>query len=423
MSPAGAIGLALVAAGAVAALFWPFVGLLVYLWLDFMRPHDTYVELRALRPMLVVACATLAATAWRERRHLLGSWRRFVPVATLAAVVAASVPVSVDGAQSAATLVEIGKMLALLWLFDRLVRSEQRLRAVLWVIVLSLAVLGVGAIMQASARDLLHEFQLGSVIEGPAGLGDGAFRDNNDLARVLALSVPLWWVLAARRGARWSRLVAGVGLLVGIAAIECTFSRSGFLALVVGIGVVALSYRPLWRGAALWLLFVVALLALSPRAYVERVATLRAAPADASFRGRVDVWIDAWGLVQQRPLLGQGAGTFRSGAAGRPSARRSSHNILLEVAVEIGLAGLAAYGWILLDTLWRLHRLRAAAPAPWLGTAAVGIAAALLAYLTAGLALSRPFAAPLFVLVGLSLALQRCVHQSGNASGDVASRV
>ena len=412
MSGAAAV-LALVVAACVTALRWPLVGLLAYLWLDFMRPVDTYVELRTVRPMLVLALVTLAVTVWRERRRLLDGARRLLPVAVLAGVVALTVVASVDRLQSTSMLLHMGKMLALVWLIDRLVRSEGALRAALWVIVGSLGVLAVGAIGAASARGLLTEFRPELVIEGPPGLHDGAFRDNNDLARVLALSVPLWWVLAARPRPGWSRWVAAAGLVISVAAIVCTYSRGGFVAMLVGAAVIAQVYRPLWRSVALWLAFVAALLVLAPRPYLAHIATLSAPTAERSVQGRLGIWRDGLGILARQPVLGQGAGTFESAADGTPSAHRASHNILLEVAAELGAVGLAAYAWLVLATLWRLHGLRrTASESKWLSSATTGIAAALLAYLTAGLLLSAPFSSPLFVLVGLSLALAHCAAES-----------
>src|SRR5262249_15798552 len=193
------------------------------------------------------------------------------------------------------------------------------------------------------------------------------------------------------------------------AGIESTFSRGAFLALLVGTAVVALSYRPLWRGAALWLAFVAAVLACSPRAYLARLETILHASTDHSFQGRVGVWEDAWRMVQQRPLLGQGPGTFCIDENGQPHARRAAHNIVVEVAAEIGLIGLAAYGWLWFETLRRLARLRrVAARAGRIASAAVGIEGALLAYLTASMALNGAFRSPLFMLIGLSLAVERC---------------
>lgn len=412
MSPASII-LGGIVAAALAALRWPLVGLLAYLWMDCMRPLDMYPALRSVRPMMLVGVVTLAVTARREGWQGLQAWRALCPAAALAAAVAASIAVSVDPARSVAVLSDVLKMLVLVWMCERLVRSEPSVRAVLWVIGLSCAVLALGAIDSARALDLWREFTPQRVIEGPAGLGDGALRDNNDLARMLVLSVPLWWSLAALRAAPWIRWLAAAALVLSIAGIESTFSRGGFLALLIGTAVVALSYRPLWRGAALWLAFVAALLACSPRTYLARLETILHAGTDQSFQGRVGVWEDAWRMVQQRPLLGQGAGTFRVGENGQPDARRAAHNIVVEVAAEIGLVGLAAYGWLWFETLRRLARLRRlAAQASWIATAAVGIEAALLAYLTASMALNGAFRSPLFVLIGLSLALERCADEA-----------
>jgi putative inorganic carbon (HCO3(-)) transporter len=412
--------LAVLAVAVAAALYWPLLGLLVYVWLDFMRPHDMFVELRSVRPMLVIAAATVVATVWRERQHALQNWRALLPVAALAAVVAASIAVSVDRARSLFVFIEILKMLAFVWLLDRLVHDEWRMRAVLWTVVLSLGVLAVVAIIDACALGVFREFHAGQTIQGPAGRGDGGFRDNNDLARVLALSVPLWWALAALPGARWSRCAAAAGALLGIGGIESAFSRGGFLALLAGAAGVATSYRPFWRGAALWLGFVVALLVCSPRTYIERLATIVHPAADTSIMSRVGVWEEAAALGAARPLLGQGAGTFRLAADGTHPVRRAAHSFAVEIAVELGVLGLLAYGWLLLDTLWRLHRLRGDAE-PWVSSAAVGIQSALLAVVTASLTLSGPFLSPLFILIGLSIALQRCTAMPAAVVNDVAA--
>jgi hypothetical protein len=100
--------------------------------------------------------------------------------------------------------------------------------------------------------------------------------------------------------------------------------------------------------------------------------------------------------------------------------RRAAHSVAIEVAVELGVVGLLAYGWLLLDTLWRLHRLRGDGE-PWVSSAAVGIESALLAVMTASLTLSGPFLSPLFILIGLSIALQRCAAMPAAVVNDVAA--
>ena len=406
MSAAAVIVLAVAAAAAAIALRWPFVGLLAYLWLDFMRPHDRWVELRDYRPMLVLGLVTVAATAWQRRDRLLDARWSLLPLAALTAVVALAAATSVDPLGSAEVLLQMAKLLVLVWAIHALVSDEAHLRALIWVLSLSLAVLAVGAVVQAIDHGLLWTFRPEAVIEGPPGLNDGAFRDSNDLARVLVLSLPLWWALAARGAPAWSRALAALGCVLVLSAIECTYSRGGFVAILAAVAVLSLSLRSWWRRAVALLAFAAALMALSPQPYLDHLATIAHPLADRSILGRLAVWQEGLQIGRDHLVGGQGPGTFRRGADSAEPVRRSPHNIFVELAAELGLAGVLVYAWMLIATLIRLHRVRrGTGGTTWLRPASIAIEAALIAYLTASLFLSEPFASPLFVLVGLSLAL------------------
>src|SRR5262245_11364895 len=179
--PTAVVVLAVAAAACAAAVRWPLIGLLAYLWLDFMRPNDLFVELRDYRVMLIVAAVTMAATVWRRRGALIDDWRPYAPLAALTVVVAVASAVSVDPRASSAKLVHLVKMMVLVWLIATLLTDQARMRAVFWIIGLSLAVLGVDAIAKAMALDASLLAQSLVAIEGPGGLQDGAFRDRNDL--------------------------------------------------------------------------------------------------------------------------------------------------------------------------------------------------------------------------------------------------
>lgn len=403
MTTAALFVLAVVAAAAVlAALRQPFVGLLVYLWLDFMRPHDFFPELRAWRPMLVLGVVTLAAAAWHERGRLFAGWRLFVPLFALVAAVALATTGSVDRAASFALLVEAGKMLAIVWLLFVLVSSEERFDAVLWVVSASLLAVAGSAILQGIERGLVREFRPELAVRGP----DGPFGDNNDIARVLALSVPLWWILAANLDRLQARIVAVAGCVVAIAGIVFTFSRGGFLALMAGVSVASLSQRPSWRALAIAPLFCAALLLLSPPSYRARVLTIARPQAEGSVQGRIGIWKEGLATAGRNPFTGQGPGSFRT-----VERRRTSHNIFLELLAETGTVGLAAYLAVIVTTFWRLLQVRQTAARTPEGArariASFGLAAALAAYLTASMALGSPLQSQPFLLVGLALALVR----------------
>jgi hypothetical protein len=397
MSAAGAVVLAVSAAACIAAVRRPFVGLLAYLWLDYMRPNDFFVELRDYRVMLVLGAVTAAATAWHRRAHLFEHWRELAPVAALVVVVAFATATSIDPLASSSELVQAMKMLVLVWMIATLVSSADRARMVVWTICGSLAVLAAAAVAQAIERGLFEEFRQAAIVHGPVGLNDGPLRDNNDLARVLSSALPLWWILAASAGPLWGRAAAAAGFALTVAGIEATFSRSGFLAMVAAVAVVSFSYRTWQRRAAILLSCVAALVLLSPRPYLERVVTLARPHADISFLQRASVWREGLDMALAAPLHGQGPGTFLRGVDSPWAVRRSPHNVFVEVLAELGFVGLAVYGWMLIATLARLHRARR--------TATFAIAAALIAYLTASMALSTSLASPLFVLIGLAIAV------------------
>jgi O-antigen ligase len=383
----------------------PFVGLLVYLGFDFLRPQDVFLQLRPWHPMLVVGVTTLLVTLWRRRHRLREGVTPLLPFTVLLGVAALSTLLGVDPARSARALVDVAKMLALVWLLLVLVSNQSRLGAALWVITLSLGVLATAAIVQGVDAGLMSEFRIEAVVQGPPGNHDGPFRDNNNLARVLAASVPLWWFLFRRGQRAWQRALAALGLLAAVVAIEYTFSRSGFLALVVGLVVLASSSRPRWHGFAALLAAASAVVLLTPRPYLERLATVGAPLGEESVKGRLEIWHGAAGAMVERPLLGRGPGTFERAEPGSGVVPRSSHNVFVEMMVELGALGLAAYVWMLVAVLHGLHvARRGAAPALRLGTFA--LEAAILAYLTASLALSSPFQSPLFVLLGVALALR-----------------
>jgi len=396
--------LVIVAVGAVLTVRQPFIGLLMYLWLDFMRPHDSFVELRAFRPMLIIGVTTVAATAWYQRHRLLHVWRSLLPVLALLGAVSLSTLTNSGSPPSIEAPLLLSKMVLLVWLLATLVTTRARFEAVLWVICLSLLVSAVGAILQGLDRGLMHEFRVELVVGGPPGSHDGLFRDNNDFARVLAMTVPLWWLLGVRADRAWRMALAIAGLLLTVVAIEFTFSRTGLLALVVGVSGIALAYRPWWRAVLIPTLLVAAMLTLSPRPYVERIATITRPTSEPSVVERVGIWRQAAEVVRKHPLVGQGPNSFRLGRA-----KRTSHNIFIEVVGETGLIGLAAYGWLLLWALVALHRLRReperGGPSPPRAQS-LALQAALLAFLTAGLALGAPFQSSLFVLVGLTSALR-----------------
>jgi O-antigen ligase len=150
----------------------------------------------------------------------------------------------------------------------------------------------------------------------------------------------------------WARrqrdvLVAACALAVLWGGIVLTFSQSSFVALLVGLGVLAalrwnaLRHRWLVAGAAIAAIALAAVFAedlhLTSRHAVHR-----------SSGGRLKLIRGGLGMLADRPLWGFGSGSFAKRFrerehVGSPQAASASHTTPVTVAAEQGALGLAAY--------------------------------------------------------------------------------
>jgi len=146
--------------------------------------------------------------------------------------------------------------------------------------------------------------------------------------------------------------------------------RSAWIAAVVGVLVfLAVNRRLSVTKRVLWVVAVVVGLALLTQTSIvrSRVADLFASPvqtlltqdvfeggARSSLHTRIWLWINAAGLIRDRPVLGWGIGTWYSQLATATLQGFSLHSDYVHAAVETGLVGLAAF------LMLRVSLLRAA---------------------------------------------------------------
>lgn len=204
-----------------------------------------------------------------------------------------------------------------------------------------------------------------------------------------------------------ARLLASLALAVGLAAIAFALVRSAFVATAVALVVAALVAPTV--GKATKRLAIVAGLAIAAVAVASIVApqTLRVLDSiagfqdDTRFLGRFAGYQEGLDLLARSPLIGWGAG-----AAGDTldhafidGEHITSHNVVLKIAVEGGLLGLAA--WVVFIVL-ALRATRRGSPER---TLAAALLAGLLAMgMTVAATETLPISYLVFVLVGLCAA-------------------
>lgn len=185
----------------------------------------------------------------------------------------------------------------------------------------------------------------------------------NALGTLLAVSLMILLGLSSA-GPRTQRVLGLLGVPLVAAGLVLTFSRGAWLAAGLGLGALAWAggFRRLLAGALVVVLIAgVSIPVLAPRWrwHAARLADLAPREGPSS---RTAVWRLVPAIVAAHPLVGTGLGTFPFAYA-RLSGRDPSdhpmpfaHNILLNVAAETGLAGLAAFLAFLVAGLWAAYR-------------------------------------------------------------------
>ena len=188
----------------------------------------------------------------------------------------------------------------------------------------------------------------------------GPLGNPNLLAGYLLPLLPLAAVALLRWKGIGSRMFAGTTLILGVAATVWTYSRGGWIGMLAGLATLMLllilrttrHWPPIWRRllplAVLLLaaaLLTVAATKLEP--IRTRVASLLAGRGDSSNNFRINVWLAAIDMIQDRPWLGIGPGNAAFNSVyplyQQPKFNAlSAYSVPLELLVEMGLPGLIA---------------------------------------------------------------------------------
>ncbi len=239
---------------------------------------------------------------------------------------------------------------------------------------------------------------------GIPGRAVGNLRQPNHLSSVLTWGcIAVVGLLELRRLA-WR--AAALALAAMVFAVVLTASRTGLVSVLL-LALWGLLDKRLQRPTRLVLLAAPLLYAAAWWGLAQWAAAsahsfggaARLAETDIS-GSRFGIWANTWALIQQQPWAGVGFGEFNfawtlTAFPGRPTAFFDhTHNLPLQLAVELGLPLAAAVMALLLWALWR-----AAAAAWWAPQAGPRPAAS-------GLALAQRCAVMMVLMIGLHSLLE-----------------
>lgn len=386
-----------------------FASLAAFMAVLVATPQEFLPALVPLHLARLTALAALAAYLLHRVHHGAPAGptpRAMLWLALLVGWAVCTVPLSIWPGGSVALLTELYlKAVLVCWLLAAVLTTVARLRTMMWVLCLSTVPLAATAIVGFA----------GGGADRIAGYGEGLGGNPNDLALVLAITMPLSGALAAvSRGA--TRAIAVALVPLAIAGIVATYSRGGFLALtvVLAFGLLALARRRALGTIVATLLTGAALAALTPATYVDRVATVTDIDADPTGSAQ-ERWRDiraAASYVRDHPLIGAGVGMDILVLNDlRGPTWRTVHNSYLNYGVDLGLPGLTLFLLLLVSVIATARRVergdtRRGADRELVMLAA-GLRIALLAFAVAALVYPVAYHFYFYVLAGLAVAAGR----------------
>ena len=336
----------------------PYVGLLVFSWLAYMRPQDLcWSFARDMRLSFYVGMAMIAGWWANERgRRVFARWdsRSWMMVVLGSLVVVSYWQARTQDDYVQRYLFEFLKILVIALFTSGQVDSFKRLRVMVITIALCLAFFGVKGglfgILTGGA----------TILRGPGGM----LEDNNDFALALVMNVPLLWYLGSREGTRrWILKASRVAIVLTVLTVLLTHSRGAFLALTATAVWIAWRSGQLIKASGALALCGLAFLAFAPRSVIERISTI-GDTGESSANARLTSWKVALRMIEANPVFGVGVRNFQSRytdyaqvAKVDSSTTYVAHNSYLQIWAESGSIAFAIYLMLLLSVFTTCSRV------------------------------------------------------------------
>ena len=297
------------------------------------------------------------------------------------------------------------------------IQDRTKLRYLLMVAALSIGFYGfkggVWSVVSGGASGL---------VLGPEGSFIG---DNNGLALGLNMALPIIFFLAREEQRSWVRTLLYTTFVLTIIAELFTYSRAGFLGLMVVL--MALVARSKWKATAIALALVAAIgaAAFLPERWTDRMNTIFNYEQDGSAMSRIYAWKLGWQIALDSPFVGGGFRVFTHDeiwakyapefyfGIGKDATNRTpnAHSIYFHVLGEHGFTGLFVFISLIGTTLFSLRNIRKQAKrfpeASWLATYSYMVETSIFAFLVNGAFVNLTYFDLFYFLISIAIVLRQ----------------
>lgn len=336
----------------------PFIGALIFAWLGMMNPHRytwgfayDFPWSKLYAAVILIGALASQDIQWKD------SFRRYWLIILILFWAGLTTLFALEPGRAFAKYQDVVKIQLMCLVTLALLHDRQRVVALMTVVILSVAFYGTKGGLFTITHGGIY------TVYGPL---QSAIRDNNHLAAALVMLLPLlyWLSTVARRW--WLKLAVLGSMILCAVSVFGSHSRGAFLAVAAMAGFFVWKSDRRLLAIPLVAIGVAAALTVMPEKYWERIETIETYQQDASAMGRINTWITAYRIANNR-LTGGGYEYYgpRSFAryAPNPQAIHSAHSIYFQMLGEHGWPGLALFLAFWLSVWFQCGRTRKRLPA------------------------------------------------------------
>ena len=379
----------------------------------YVRPYELFPALSSLNQMAFYVGIVTLAVYFASQLALEGNLTarpkeiNLILLFGLAAILSMPMAVSIDDAWKVFSEMLI-KTLIIFIVFVNVVRTQLRLKMLLWLVLAVSVYLSINAISDYRTGNFAVSYGDIARIGGRIG---GLFGNSNDLALHLVTMIPIGVTLGLSGHNPLKKLVYfGVTALM-VAGVVVTFSRGGF------IGLVAATFVLVWRlgkknrvaTTAALVFAVILFLGLAPGAFSSRLGTIFNSASDltGSSSQRTEVLKRSVVVALRYPLFGVGIGNFRQ----KSPRNLETHNAYTQVAAEMGLTAAVIYVLFLIHPIRRMRLVERESyehtDRRWYYCLSVGLQASLVGFMFSSFFGAVAYQWYVYYLVGYAVCLHR----------------
>ena len=406
-------------------VYYPYLGILVYLVLEYARIPAMFPQLQALQIGKIVVVVTgaiwLLRSALTRRLKFVSDPLNWV-MGIWAFMVICSSFFAMNSELANQGVIDFLKWVIIYFLIINLVDSLPK-----WQWFMCFLLVLNFKLSQFQIRQFVAGYEMASspdrfVTEGVGAGSTGFFGNAGDFGVAMCLVAPLAFYLVKAVKSRALK----VGGMVFFAAFVFSILRCGSRGAALALSVMALFFwlrtsKKLQSGLVI-LLFVIGFWASAPEAWKGRFVSAADYQADITASQRLRLWEAGLKMFGDNPLLGVGINNFSTNYAARyhppdeVGIAWAPHNIFIQALSELGVLGFLSLLMAMVFVFQRNHETRRFClqnnlKSDWIARFAHALDLSLIGYMVSGFFLTVLYYPHLYIIMTLAISLNQIARK------------